>query len=120
FNAATNLADGGLNASNLHQFNTDMKAIAAGLHNFINGGGLAAAEGSPAEQAQATADGISLSAEQALTGVHAQTMLDQIELQIQKFDGMYATNPNIAARSTNDNLLDIIDIAQNDPALAAS
>jgi trimeric autotransporter adhesin len=33
---------------------------------------------------------------------------------------MYATNPDIAARSTADNLLDIIDIAQNDPALAVS
>ena len=121
FNAATNLADGGLNASNLSQFDGDMKAIAAGLQNFINGGGLAAAEANTAaEQALATADGISLSAAQALTAVHAETMLNQIELQINKFDGMYATNPNIAARSTNDNLLDIIDIAQNDPALAAS
>jgi hypothetical protein len=121
FNAAANLADGGLNASNLPQFDSDMKAVAAGLQHFISGGGLAAAEGNTAaEQALANADGISLSAAQALTGVHAQTMLDQIELQINKFDGMYATDPNIAARSTNDNLLDIIDIAQNDPALAAS
>jgi len=121
FNAATNLANGGINATNLAQFDGDMKAIAAGLQNFISGGGLAAAEANTAaEQALATADGVSLSAAQALTAVHAQTMLDQIELQINKFDGMYATDPNIAARSTNDNLLDIIDIAQNDPALAAS
>jgi hypothetical protein len=121
FNAATNLADGGLNASNLHEFGSDMKAIAAGLQNFINGGGLAAAEANTAaEQALADDNGISLGAAQALTAVHAQTMLNQIELQINKFDGMYANDPNIAARSTNDNLLDIIDIAQNDPALAAS
>jgi hypothetical protein len=121
FNAATNLADGGLSASNLSQFDADMKAIATGLQNFINGGGLAAAEANTAaEQALANADGVSLSAAQALTAVHAQTMLNQIELQINKFDGMYATDPNIAARSTNDNLLDIIDIAQTDPALAAS
>jgi hypothetical protein len=121
FNAATNLADGGLNASNLHEFGSDMKAIAAGLQNFINGGGLAAAEANTAaEQALADDNGISLSAAQALTAVHAQTMLNQIELQINKFDGMYASDPNVAARSTNDNLLDIIDIAQNDPALAAS
>jgi hypothetical protein len=121
FNAATNLADGGLNASNLHEFGSDMKAIAAGLQNFINGAGLAAAQANTAaEQALANADGISLGAAQALTAVHAQTMLNQIELQINKFDGMYANDPNIAARSTNDNLLDIIDIAQNDPALAAS
>jgi hypothetical protein len=118
---ATNLADGGLNASNLSQFDADMKAIATGLQTFINGGGLAAAEANTAaEQALANADGISLSAAQALTAVRAQTMLNQIELQINKFDGMYATDPNIAVRSTNDNLLDIIDIAQNDPALAAS
>jgi len=121
FNAATNLANGGLNANNLTQFDNDMKAVAAGLQSFINNGGLAAAQGNTAaEQALATADGISLSAAEALTGVHAQTMLNQIELQINKFDPMYATNPDIAARSTNDNLLDIIDIAQNDPALAAS
>ena len=120
FNAAANLADGGLNASNLPQFDADMKAIAAGLQNFINGGGLAAAQGSDAEQALATADSISLTDAQALTGVHALTMLDQIEDQISRFDAMYAANPNIAARSTNDNLLDIIDIVQNDPALAAS
>src|SRR6516165_794469 len=121
FNAATNLANGGLNANNLTEFNADMKAVAAGLQNFINNGGLAAAQANTAaEQALATADGISLSAAQALTAVHAQTMLNQVELQINKFDTMYATNPNIAARSTGDNLLDIIDIAQGDPALAAS
>src|SRR5262249_27524144 len=37
-----------------------------------------------------------------------------------KFDPMYASNPNIAARSTNDNLLDMIDIVQNDPHLNAA
>jgi hypothetical protein len=121
FNAAANLADGGLNTSNLAEFSHDMKAIAAGLKSFIDGGGLAAADGNTAaEQALATADGISLSAAQALTGVHIHTVLNQVELQIDKFVGMYAANPNIAARSTNDNLLDIIDIVQNDPALAAS
>jgi hypothetical protein len=121
FNAATNLANGGLGGSSLTEFDTDMKAVAAGLQNFINGGGLAAAQANTAaEQALATADGVSLADAQALTAVHVQTMLNQIELQISKFDPMYATNPNIAARSTNDNLLDIIDIAQNDPALAAS
>ncbi|HLH92173.1 MAG TPA: hypothetical protein VKX28_27410 [Xanthobacteraceae bacterium] len=121
FNAATNLANGGLNATNLGEFNADMKAIATGLQSFINGGGLAAAQANTAaEQALAAADGISLGAAQALTAVHAQTALNQIELQINKFDGEYAHNPNIAARSTNDNLLDIIDIVQNDPALAAS
>jgi len=121
FNAATNLADGGLNPSNLAEFNADMKAIAAGLQSFTSNGGLAAAQGnSAAEHALAVAEGISDSAAQALTGVHLQTVLNQIELQVNDFDATYAANPNVAARATNDNLLDIIDIVQNDPALAAA
>ncbi len=121
FNAATNLANGGLNASNITEFDNDMKAVAAGLQNFINNGGLAAAQANTAaEQAVADDAGISLSAAQALTGVHVQTMLDQVQDQINRFDTMYAVNPNIAARSTNDNLLDIIDIVQGDAALSAS
>jgi hypothetical protein len=121
FNAATNLAAGGLNHSNLAEFNTDMKAIAAGLQNFINNGGLTEIQAnSGAEHALAVAEGISDSAAQALTGVHLQTVLNQVELQIKDFDATYAANPNVAARATNDNLLDIIDIVQNDPALAAS
>jgi hypothetical protein len=121
FNAAANLSNGGLNANNITQFDTDMKAVATGLQNFINNGGLAAAQADTAsEQALATAEGITLGQAQALTGVHVQTMLDQVQDQINRFDGMYAVNPNIAARSTNDNLLDIIDIVQGDQALAAS
>ena len=121
FNAATNLANGGLNASNITQFDNDMKAVAAGLQNFINNGGLAAAQANTAaEQAVANDAGITLAQAQALTGVHVQTMLDQIVDQINRFDTMYATNPNIAGRSTNDNLLDVIDIVQGDQALAAS
>lgn len=121
FNAATNLAAGGLNHSNLAEFNTDMKAIATGLQNFINNGGLTEIQGnSTAEHALAVADGISDSAAQALTGVHLQTVLNQIELQVNDFDAAFAANPNVEARATNDNLLDIIDIVQNDPALAAS
>jgi len=121
FNAAANLAAGGLNASNLSEFNHDMKAIAAGLQHFINNGGLAEIQGnSAAEHALAVAEGISDSAAQALTGIHLQTVLNQVELQINDFDATYAANPNIAARATSDNLLDIIDIVQNDQALAAS
>jgi hypothetical protein len=44
-------------------------------------------------------------------------VLNQVNQQINRFDPMYAHNPNIAARSTNDNLLDMIDIIQGDPAL---
>ncbi len=106
FNAAADLAVGGLNKTNLGQFDTDMKAIAAGLTNLVN---------NPTALA-----GI----EQGLNGVdaatstlHLDTVLDQISLQINTFDKEYATNPNVAARSTNDNLLDIIDIIQGDGAL---
>jgi len=121
FNAAANLATGGLNHSNLAEFNADMKAVATGLQSFINNGGLAEIQANTgAEHALAVAEGISDSAAQALTGVHLQTMLNQIELQINDFDATYAANPNVAARATNDNLLDIIDIVQNDPALAAN
>jgi len=121
FNAATNLSAGGLNSSNLAEFNTDMKAVAAGLQNFINNGGLAEIQANTgAEHALAVAEGISDSAAAALTGVHLQTVLNQINLQINDFDATYAANPNVAARATNDNLLDIIDIVQNDPALAAN
>src|ERR1700759_3706227 len=75
FNAAANLSNGGLNASNITQFDNDMKAIATGLQNFISGGGLAAAQANTAaEQALATAEDITLSQAQALTGVHVQTM----------------------------------------------
>lgn len=121
FNAASDLAVGGLNSTNLTQFNTDMKAVATGLSNILNNPtALAAIEAN--EQAGASANGQSLTAaqEQALTTVHLQTVLNQVEMQINKFDGMYATNPNDAARSTNDNLLDIIDIVNNDGALAAA
>jgi hypothetical protein len=44
-------------------------------------------------------------------------VLNQIELQTSRFDAEYARNPNVAARATNDNLLDIIDIVQGDAAL---
>ena len=121
FNAATNLAVGGLNSHNLPEFVTDMKAVATGLTNFIDGGGLAVAQADTlSEQMLATADGLTLAQAQALTAIHAETMHNQVELQINKFDGLHLSNPNIGARSTNDNLLDIIDIAQTDPALAAS
>jgi trimeric autotransporter adhesin len=106
FNAATDLAVGGLNHSNLSEFNSDMQAVATGLSNLINNPTeLSAVESG--ETAQAA----------ALTTVHLDTLLNQTNLQINDFDQKYASNPNIAARSTNDNLLDMIDIVQNDTAL---
>jgi hypothetical protein len=106
FNAASALAVGGLNRSNLHEFNTDMQAISQGLTGIVN---------DPARLAQIEAGQTPQDA--ALTTVHLDTVLNQVNQQINRFDPMYAHNPNIAARSTNDNLLDMIDIIQGDPAL---
>ena len=106
FNAAADLAVGGLNHANLPEFNADMKAIATGLTNLLgNPTALSAIEFGEA------------GSDAALTTIHLQTVLNQVNLQINSFDAEYATNPNIAARSTNDNVLDIIDIVQNDTAL---
>jgi trimeric autotransporter adhesin len=52
-----------------------------------------------------------------LTGIHVQTIENQINLQISTYDNLYGTNPD-AGRSTNDNILDIIDIVQGDTNLA--
>jgi hypothetical protein len=121
FNAAHNLEVGGLNANNLTEFNTDMQAVVTGLTNILNSPtALASIEAN--EQAGMSPQGQALTAqqEQALTTVHLETALNQIELQINKFDPMFATNPNDAARSTNDNILDIVDIVNNDTALATA
>ncbi len=106
FNAATDLAVGGLNHTNLAQFNGDMQAVATGLNNIINNPTTLAAieNGETPQQA-------------ALTTIHLDTLLNQTNLQINNFDNLYHNNPNIAARSTNDNLLDMIDIVQGDANL---
>jgi trimeric autotransporter adhesin len=109
FNAASDLAVGGLNRSNLHEFNNDMKAISQGLTQIVN---------NPAQLAQIESGESAQDA--ALTTVHLDTVLNQVNQQISRFDPMYATNPNVAARSTNDNVLDMIDIIQNDAALNAA
>jgi len=121
FNAAHDLAVGGLNANNLSEFNTDMQGIVTGLTNIVNSPtALAAIEAN--EQAGTSPQGQALTAaqEQALTTVHLDTLLNQAQDQVTKFDTMYATNPNDAARSTNDNLLDMVDIVNNDAALATA
>jgi hypothetical protein len=53
---------------------------------------------------------------QGATGIHAQTIVDQIHLQLTNFDHQYGFSPD-AARSTNDNLLDITDIVTADANL---
>lgn len=53
---------------------------------------------------------------QGATGIHAQTIVDQIHLQLTNFDHQYGFNPD-AAKSTNDNFLDITDIVTGDANL---
>ena len=86
-----------------------MKAVATGLTNLLGNQAAVAA----IENGEAANDA-------ALTSIHLQTVLNQINIQINQFDKEYATDPNTAARSTNDNLLDIIDIVQGDGALNAA
>jgi len=103
FNAAANLAVGGLNHSNLAEFNADMKAVATGLGNILNNAtGLASIEAGETPQ------------QAALTTIHLQTLEEQALWQVNTVGKEFAHNPNVAARSTNDNLLDMIDIVQND------
>src|SRR5689334_20125475 len=104
FNAATVAATGGINAGNIAEITADMNAIQGGLPKLLgNATALAAIE--KGETANAA----------ALTTVHLQTVLNQINLQINKYDGAPTTPTSL--RGTADNLLDIIDIVQNDAAL---
>jgi trimeric autotransporter adhesin len=106
FNAANDLAAGGSNSTNLSEFNTDYQAVATGVQNILN---------NPTELAQIESG--ETAAQTALTTLHLDTVLNQVDLQINKFDPEYAVDPVMAARSTNDNTLDIIDIVQNDANL---
>jgi trimeric autotransporter adhesin len=106
FNAATALSVGGLNHSNMAEFTADMKAVATGVQNILN---------SPSQLAAIEAGETANAA--ALTTIHLQTVENQINLQLNKFDGEFANNPNVAARATTDNLLDVIDIVQGDANL---
>ena len=106
FNAAATLALGGISAANLGQVTTDFTAVQQGLTKILaNHTMLAAIE--KGETANAA----------ALTTVHLETTLNQINLQLTKYDGAEATGQNLALRGTADNVLDIIDIIQNDTAL---
>jgi hypothetical protein len=96
FDDAQSKSLGGINANNLPQIQADLKVVHDGLitlmhdHPQLFGGA---------------------------TGVHAQTIVDQINLQITNFDHQYGFNPD-AAKSTNDNFLDITDIVAGDDNLA--
>ena len=106
FNAVVDLAAGGVNASNLGQITTDLTAVEQGLTNILNNATMLA-QIEAGETANAA----------ALTTIHLQTVLQQVNLQLNKYDGAAATGSTTALRGTADNLLDIIDIVQNDTAL---
>jgi hypothetical protein len=96
FDDAQSKSLGGINANNLSAIQTDLQTVHDGLltlmtdHPQLFGGA---------------------------TGIHASTIVDQINLQLTNFDHQYGFNPD-AAKATNDNFLDITDIVAGDPNLA--
>lgn len=108
FNTAANSAIGGVDLQHAGSFNNQMQSVATGVHNILNNPAQLAA----IEQGQAPADA-------ALTTIHLQTLENQANLQTHNFTNpaTLAANPTVAARGTNDNILDMIDIVQGDPAL---
>jgi trimeric autotransporter adhesin len=106
YNAAADAALGGINAANIGEITTDLTAVQTGLTNILNNHTMLA-QIEAGETANAA----------ALTTVHLQTVLGQIGLQLNKYDGMEANGSAEGLRGTADNLLDIIDIVQNDTAL---
>jgi len=106
FNAATVAAAGGINAGNLSEVTNDFTAIQQGLTKIL-GNATMLAQIEKGETANAA----------ALTTIHLQTALNQINLQLNKYDGAEAAGNATALRGTADNLLDIIDIVQGDTNL---
>jgi trimeric autotransporter adhesin len=96
FDDAQSKSLGGINANNLPAIQADLQTVHDGLltlmkdHPQLFGGA---------------------------TGIHASTIVDQINLQLTNFDHQYGFNPD-AAKATNDNFLDITDIVAGDPNLA--
>ena len=106
FNAPTVAAAGGINAANLAEITNDFTAVQQGLTKIL-GNATQLAQIETGETANAA----------ALTTIHLQTVLNQINLQLNKYDAAEATGNATALRGTADNLLDIIDIVQNDANL---
>jgi hypothetical protein len=106
FNKAVELASGGVNAGNLAEINTDLTAVSQGLTAILNNK-TQLAQIETGETANAA----------ALTTIHLQTVLGQVNLQLNKYDAAAATGNQAALRGTADNLLDSIDIIQNDANL---
>jgi hypothetical protein len=96
FNDAQNQILGGVNQSNREHILQDVSAAEADLQALIN-----------ADPQQF----------QNLTGIHAQTIVNQLELE-KTYINEAGTNPLVSSRGSNDNFLDMIDIVQGDDALA--
>ena len=109
FNAAADLALGGINANNLGQITTDFTAVQQGLTAILNNATMLA---------QIEAGETAVAA--ATTTLHLQTLLGQIGLQLNKYDGAEAAGNATALRGTSDNILDMIDVFQGDPNLVAA
>src|SRR5712675_3190922 len=106
FNAAAVAALGGINSGNLGEITNDFNAVQQGLTKIL-GNATMLAQIETGETANAA----------ALTTVHLQTVLNQINLQLNKYDNAETTGSATALRGTADNLLDIIDIVQGDANL---
>jgi hypothetical protein len=96
FDDAQSKSLGGINADNLPSIQTDLQTVHDGLQTLMS------------DHPQMFG---------GATGIHASTIVDQINLQLTNFDHQYGFNPD-AAKATNDNLLDITDIVAGDPNLA--
>src|SRR5262252_9061017 len=96
FDDAQSKSLGGINADNLPAIQGDLRTVHDGLQTLMK------------DQPQLFG---------GATGIHASTIINQINLQLTNFDHQYGFNPD-AAKATNDNLLDITDIVAGDPNLA--
>jgi hypothetical protein len=96
FDDAQSKSLGGINANNLSAIQADLQTVHDGLLTLMN------------DHPQLFG---------GATGIHASTIVDQINLQLTNFDHQYGFNPD-AAKATNDNFLDITDIVAGDPNLA--
>ena len=96
FDDAQSKSLGGINANNLPEIQADLQTVHDGLLTLMK------------DHPQMFS---------GATGIHASTIVDQINLQLTNFDHQYGFNPD-AAKATNDNLLDITDIVAGDPNLA--
>lgn len=95
FNDAANLTLGGVNAGNTAAATADFNAIVTDMQDLMANNPLLFG---------------------GLTGVHAETVVRQSELELQ-YIKQAGVSPD-AGRASNDNLLDIIDIVQGDTNLA--